>query len=240
MKLSKQEFESLRPFANHVVVKPDRLNDECIIGNDIKLYLDATWADGEHVCVTGEIVKVPAELTMMKHGIPLMDWVTDMQLCVGDKVWYDFVAAKNCFEQERNKDTRFIDVDGEIYIVLKYQDFFLTKRGEETIMLNGYILAEPVDEELKTTIELPEHLKKKDSAKYAKVVTIGKGNTRYLDERIPPDSNEIGVGDFITFVPYANIELEYDLHATFEGKKKFYRIHRRFITAVVNETITKN
>ena len=250
MKLTKQEFENFKPIMNHVLIKPDRRNDEVLIGTDdkFKLYLDTSWADGEHVCVTGTVVAVPDTLHHIRSEIPLMDWQTTMELAVGDKVWYDFVAGKNAFGNDRHTDLRFFEVGDDVYIAIQYSECFVARRGDQTIMLNGYILAEPIEEELKTTIELPDFLKKSRSAKFAKVVFVGSCNKSYLTlDRglrkgvwINGDTDEISVGDVVAFSPFTDIELEYELHAKFDGKKTFLRIQRKYVNAIIKEEVLIN
>lgn len=247
MKLTEQELANFKPIMNHVLIKPDRRNDEVLVGTDdkFKLYLDTTWADGEHVCVKGTVMAVPDQLVYMRGLTPLMEWQTTMELQVGDKVWYDFVAGKNAFGNDRHTDLRCFEVGDDIYIAIKYCDCFVAKRGDQTIMLNGYVLAEPIEDEIKTTILLPDFLKKKRSNKFARVAYVGScnGGYMYYDKAIDDvvwrnaDPDEIAPGDVIAFSPFTDIDLEYDIHASFEGKKVFSRIQRKYINAIIKEEV---
>lgn len=234
MKLTRKEFERIRPMGNTVLIRPFRLNDEVVVGENIRLYIDTSWSDGEWICVTGEVVAVPEKLSFRRYDTSTMEWLTDMELKPGDVVWYDFVDGKNAFGNHYSNETRFVDVEGEIYIFVPYGSCFVAKRGDDTIMLNGYVLAEPVDDEIKTTLKLPDTIDRRSTSR-AIVTHIGSCNREYRNEGIPPDMPELAVGDMIVFRKNADIELEYSLLATFDGKKPYFRIQRKHIVAIIKE-----
>lgn len=112
------------------------------------------------------------------------------------------------------------------------------------IPVNGYCLIEPVEEsvELKIGSLIMDQVdaSKNASSRYGRVVYPSKGLIRkYIDGDGHPDTDQIKTGDYIAFDRASDLLCEYDLHASLDGKKKFYRIQRRYIQAIVPESLIK-
>lgn len=118
----------------------------------------------------------------------------------------------------------------------------VTKFDEQIIPLNGYCLVEPVEQ--KTVhrlggLELESVAASiRTSAVFGRVVYASKSLIKnYLDGDGLPDVDEVRPGDYIAFDRGCDLLCEYDMHASIEGKKKFYRIQRRYMRAIVPESM---
>jgi len=128
---------------------------------------------------------------------------------------------------------RYVKQADEYYPVDDNDDY------HKIIPLNGYCIIEPVINEeyqklekkyKELELDVPKQLMKKFSAKYGIVKYLGKPNRNY---RTPgSDGGDIKVGDRVILRRIANITLEYEYHATFDGRKKYFRVQRRYIMAV--------
>lgn len=116
----------------------------------------------------------------------------------------------------------------------------------DIIPLNGYCIIEPVGNEEYEELEkkfselglrMPELMRRKHSIKYGIVKYIGKPNEEYWwNGKTVRDTDEgcdIKVGDKIVMRKSSDIPLEYEHHASLEGRKKFFRVQRRYIIAVL-------
>jgi len=112
--------------------------------------------------VYGRVYKLPEKLTYTEDGLG-MQWDCDMELQVGDLVWFNTIESKNAVE---------IVCEDKLYKLIPYQDCYCAKRKqqlwktisplefalhykgndpekvlkielEQVIMLNGYVLCEP-------------------------------------------------------------------------------------------------
>jgi hypothetical protein len=116
---------------------------------------------------------------------------------------------------------------------------------ETIIPLNGYCIIEPTGNEeceeiekklKKIGLRMPEYVMKKNSVKYGIVKYVGKPNKEYWwngkSARDTDDGCDIKIGDKIIMRRSADIPLEYEHHASLEGRKRFFRVQRRYITAI--------
>jgi len=150
---------------------------------------------------------------------------------------YNFMAeakvADPVFSSLNPGKTKIAITGGEVYPVDEKGDY------HKIIPLNGYCIIEPVINEeyqklekkyKELELDVPKQLMKKFSAKYGIVKYLGKPNRAY---RTPgSDGGDIKVGDRVILRRIANITLEYEYHATFDGRKKYFRVQRRYIMAV--------
>jgi len=255
--VTKQELNIFAPVANMVLIKPNRGESEYTLPGGIKIKIDVSYNQEQHAPVTGTVVAHPKSLLVASPGIPGMWWDVDMELRKGDVVAYSYLAAMAALEKEEG---RIIMCDNEPYFMIPYEECFVAKRKNKPtklfrpkgdifyknidpiIPINGYCLVEPVTEttQLKignTTLEQVE-LAKSKSAVFGKVAYTSHGLIRkYVDGDGAPDTDEVRVGDYIAFDRACDLLCEYDLHASLDGKKQFYRIQRRYIRAVVPKSL---
>lgn len=228
------------------MVKLNRIPEEIKLKSGKKIYIDPNYEPEKHAAVTGHVIATPL-LIYSKSRYDSMPWDTDMELEVGDYVIFYYLAAVNAFRKEDPKWLK--DEDGNLYVFVKYDNFYVAKRRvnnisplevDEIIPLNGYCIIEPViNEEYQKLekkyneleLEVPKHLMKKFSYKYGIVKYLGKPNRSY--RTADNDGGDLKVGDKVIMRRIADIPLEYEYHATFDGRKKYFRVQRRHIMATV-------
>jgi len=173
--------------------------------------------------------------------------------------FYVFVKYENFYVAKRKMgnvkdvnwmaETKFVrkpkyewaDPENKKVIITRDEVYPVDEKGDyhKIIPLNGYCIIEPVINEeyqklekkyKELELDVPKQLMKKFSAKYGIVKYLGKPNRNY---RTPgSDGGDIKVGDRVILRRIANITLEYEYHATFDGRKKYFRVQRRYIMAV--------
>jgi len=165
-----------------------------------------------------------------------------IELKKGDRVYFEYTA-------HRDADTQGLWVQTELglMMMIKYDSLILAKRGEDTVMLNGYVLVENE----KAEVEQIEHGvlgthtdsglvllqgtrvdKKTRTNAVAKVVHSGAPVGSYLDFRGIKEK-QAATGDTILYDPRYARELEYGLHQVFSGRK-LRMIQRKDIYGIFN------
>lgn len=234
--LAIDEFRKLRILDNKVLIKPKGGNDEIELPGGKKLYIDTSWEVEKHAPTIGEVVKVPNRLIFdLRSTRRTTEFDVDMELKVGDMAIYHYLIPENCI-----KRGEYVQVADEIYFIVNYDQIFCAKRGDEVVMVNGFILVEPVVEDAFTSsvIITPDSLKDKNSPIEGIVRYIGAPVRNYLYELdIKENADEPKVGDRIMFSQDSDIPLQYDLHASLEGKKMFFRMQRKDIFGIVETVI---
>jgi len=236
-----------------------------IIAPQFKYDKGKSYSDlDKHVSVSGQVYGIPERLVYNGDKIRKIqlgnDWQMDRSLRktvdhlrettvqfdvdidvkVGDKVYFDYLAYKSCLSSGRIIPT----TEGHM-LLIKYDMLIMAIRKESVIMLNGYLLVEnevePVEEEdgvvgtmLESGIFLPQTKKKAPKArKQAKATIIHSGGKvkRYLDFHSVIDGDG-GNGDNIIYDPRHAKDLEFGLHQIFSDKK-LKRIQRKDIFLVL-------
>ena len=83
-----------------------------------------------------------SEITEIDVPIPgSMRWKTELQVKSGDIVWVNSNALINA---EQNRMT--LDCEKQLYYVIKYEDLYLKKKDDDVQMLNGWVLAELIQD----------------------------------------------------------------------------------------------
>lgn len=241
------KFECL---INTVLIRPLRSNDQILIDGDKALYIDTSFEKMFHAPVVGVVAAVPSQLYFKKGKMPhnSLDWETEMELEVGDIVNYHFLDIRTAIEQDD-----YVLCDGKIYYPIRYDRIFCAKRklpkgnititaggnfvtGDDgiykVVMLNGYILASPVEKKIETQLMIPDSMKGKHDARYGIVRFSGSCNKRYRNF-YPPDDPRIENGMLIILDHVCDIKLEYDLHASFDGSATYFRVERRNIQGFI-------
>ena len=108
---------------------------------------------------------------------------------------------------------------------------FRDKEIYNVIMLNGYILVQPVEKQLTSKyLELPESLTKTNKKK-VKVCFVGSRNEEYING-IYYDV-DVKPGDIVVIDKACDVPLE--AHETFNGKEEYWRIGGNLIFAKLEE-----
>ncbi len=248
MVLTHEQISGLKPMNNHVLIKLSRKKDEIKTPGGGKLYIDPTFEEEKHFPVTGYVIARPRSLFYSdkigdSHSMP---WKTDIEIKEGDYVIFYYMAVLNCMgtlDQPGGNGKYFKDPDGGEYIMITYDNLFVAKRDDKIIPLNGYLLLEAVEDYEyryqkerfdKMGLTLPPNYTQAFS-KEGVVKFIGTPNRDYRDRNRSGDKYhtdegiDIERGMKLIIRKAADIPLEYEYHASLEGRKKFLRVQRRYI-----------
>lgn len=227
IKISLEELNTLKLIPNRVLVRTINKQSETTVGS-MKIRLDTGFSEEQHAPVTGVVISVPS--TLIPENMP---WETDMVLMPGDEVVYSYETCVYCMNPETGRE--FHDEENNQYLMVDYEDIFAAKRNGEVIPVNGYLLVEPLTEEVISAIKLPVE----KSGKIGRVAITSPKNKRYFaagKERTDVyDFNDpINPGDYVVFTKYSDLPLEYELHNSIDGAKQYFRMQRRDIYHVIN------
>ena len=243
IRISKEELDSSSIVYNHILVRMPYTHEgvKSKAGVVMGFNLDTTYADktDSHTAnlaeVWGEVYRVPERLFYDPDDPNTMDWDTDMELQVGDIVWFDIMESKNSSE---------IVCNGEIYKSIPYQHCYVAKRElwwdehqnnryTKIIPLNGYVLCQPIT--LKKISEL-DHLSEQKIDKTKGIVRfVGNPPKAYIRDEYS-HIEDLQVGDEVLFdkdVPMIYLERRKEL-ATFDGDNLYWVIPRRRIALILN------
>ncbi len=239
---------------NHVLIVP-----ECNFTTMGDLLLNDDFDPQYHVSVLGRVAVVPqrlqyfgyeiAELKRQQAGVRIKDsaiqrqvqfmnkhstlFDTEMELQVGDKVVFPYN-----YHEANDKSGGMIDIGAERpAMLIPYSDLVMAIRGEERIMLNGFVWVEPIEytqaEMNAMASGLFNELEDKRKPMYGKVVEIGSQNRAYLNypEMIDDD---ITVGQTVLYRNKAGVAVEWWYHKQLhQGKYPALRLQRKDILAVM-------
>lgn len=213
---------------NYVLVKPDEELFEYITleGTDVKIKVDRTFETGAHSTTSGIVMVAPEKLYFNydNHSKSLR-WDAQMELQAGDRVIFHYNAIKHALSNG-------MVINGGVLI--KYDGLFVRLRNEnkEVHPLNGIILAEPLQEEIKTDVIIPETfdatLRTKSTVRY-----VGTPLKGYID--FPEDGADDGavkVGDVIVHSAFDCIPIQYSIYQCFDKGVTLWRMRERDIDAV--------
>jgi co-chaperonin GroES (HSP10) len=200
----------------------------------------------DHAIRCSIVVRVPDKLMYrdnspitMYPGKPIpMDWETEMELQEGDIVFHDYLDSMNA---------QLIKYEGDEYRLIPYSGCYVAKRlmrgfsydgakekshiiieGEnvyKVIPLNGYVLCEEVEYEIKAI----SYTKKVTDPRKGKVKFIGKPNKKYFHKNRTDENREIKKDDVIfLFKQYSGrkIYLEDPVHRLFNGNRTYFVVQR--------------
>lgn len=219
------------------MIKLDSANDHIRFKDGTDIWIDNSFEPEKHAIVTGEVTGLPTRLNWSR-----MEWETDMELQLQDRVVFYYLSVLNCFRKEMFKAyTEGIDQ----YIFIEYQNIFACIRNNNIIPVNGYCLIEPMNdpywEKTKkryTRLGLePVRLNDKTltDVVYGRVRYCGTPNRSYRNPVSSDHGVDIAAGDLVVMKKISDIPVEYDLHAKIDGGKRYWRVQRRSILAVINE-----
>jgi co-chaperonin GroES (HSP10) len=161
---------------NWILVRP-HYNEQ--VGN---LLIDTSYEDEKYAPVSGEVVMIPDALVT-----ELMDWETQLDVKVGDTVYFHFLGSFNAMKGEN----RTITINGETLLFIGYPSIFAAKTDGALRGVNGYSLMSPVEN--KDNL-LMDDLTKTYSNSLGNVVCESAPNLSYTYKGYS-DSNKVMVGD---------------------------------------------
>lgn len=174
-----------------------------------------------------------SETTLIETPVPgSMMWNTPMELKTGDIVWVSSNALMDA-EQRRS----IIHVDDQMMYLIKYENIYLKKSGDSVTMLNGWVLAELIEDMDKWASQaekigliVPKFLRRKDyNDRYGIVRYIGSPVEYLMNDRY--DDPCIQAGDIVMFKMKVNRRLEPGQR--FFGKDADLIVTRRCVIAAV-------
>ena len=160
-----------------IFVKIDkRFQDEVQTESGITFYKDTSFKLEENSTVTGEVVAIPAKHDMMAVT-PNNEFFFNVE--VGDKLYFHF----NVTIDEENR----IEVDGQELWMVDYFHAIAIVRGGKIIPVGSYVLVEPIEEKIETSLIVPDVVEKEKCR--GKVVA---SNVDYVPEGAEVEYEEIG------------------------------------------------
>jgi hypothetical protein len=192
-------------FNNSVLVEvEDFVYDTVKTESGLTLAVDNSWTVSQYAVRHGKVVLLPDRLISWKENSRAMTWETDIDVRIGDTVWFYGITSQDCEK---------LSFQGKKLMVLSYEDLYLAKREEQVIMLNGNVLLEPI---IKTVKALSYESNTTDHI-FAKVAYIGKNNYEYEHDK--EDCSDLKVG--MTVILHGNSVryLEQEPYLFFDGKK---------------------
>ena len=176
------------------------------------------YEPAEHAVRMGRVVAVPDVFQYTKTPNIGSDWDTEIEIEVGDLVWFSHTDAYNA---------QLVRCSGEWYYMMRYTNLILAKRGNSIIMLNGYLLADPVYRYIKHPLLIGVIDKELD---YSTAIVTHAGKPVRYKSSFYTSNEDIDVGDKVMLAnAKAFIWLESDLHLMLDGKKHRV-IQRRYVT----------
>lgn len=233
-------IEGYKPINNRVLVKIDQRFTDIIrikSGLDtVNLKISTIFEPEKHTITYGTVVAVPDKISFS-----VSEWKTDLEVAVGDTVYFSWDAVAVAY----GKQGFIIEVDGDIYINVRYAQLTLKVDkilSQDLVMLNGYCLIEGLEEK-----DLPEALRdkklqsdkillsstvKRKPSRFGRVLKVGSANRGY-DNPTYSDDVPVEEGDIVCYPGFADVAVQYEMHADLIGKKNLFKIQRRFLLAVI-------
>lgn len=139
----------MQPVWNRIFVQIEkRFQDEIVTDSGLRLYKDTSFKPEENSTIEGVVTHIPLKVTKQP------DFYHNVQ--VGDKLYFHYNVVMD--------ESNCIVVDGEQYWMVEY--FHAIARVREDVKPVGeYVLVKPIQEEVNSTIVLPDHLKKVEGTK---------------------------------------------------------------------------
>ena len=211
---------------------------------------DVQWEDetnsweADIAQVSGYVYKIPKKLYYNKQDPNnSMPWDCDMDIQVGDEVWFPPMEARSATA---------LECEGKYYKVIPYRDCIVVKRTfkyppvntekyfggvdpyVERIMLNGYVLLEPIRLKNKSSLAVSEE--GEIDMTRGIIRYVGKINREYLNDNYT-DFKELEVGDEILLSPNSPLwYLERKSYlSTFNNDKLYWVVQRRRIALVLSK-----
>lgn len=206
---------------NEVVIKADRTDNDLFLSTGEKVFIDNRYEKGKHMVRTGTVVHTPQNLHFEYFDPLSLEYDTQMELQVGDKVIFHQLAINYVKKEPYGL--------GPDEYPIKYDSFFCAIRNGEIIPVNGNVIVEPLKNEIVSKLVDP-----KLSVNHGIVKYLGTPIKNYL---MTPDGLwsdkgvDIKVGDHIMYGKADCVRLEFSLHQTIDKGTMLYRMRRKDIVA---------
>lgn len=222
--LSEAEIKGLLLPGNLVLLRP--VMDPSKIKTETEgvfFYIDTSWNPDQHQPIIQEVIRVPHKL---RYGRDMnagesMEWKTDISIEAGDIVWMSYRGPMEGIEITEEES-------GDVYYLISYSHLYMAKKNDKLVMLNGYLLIEPIMVSANSVLILD----KKESNQLGKVVAAGKPNQEYKYIEFYDDPF-ISEGHTVLFRYKYQKKLESKLHAYF--KENYRVVQRSKVIAVIDQ-----
>jgi len=225
-----------------VLITPLKENDYVFVGG-AKVYVDTSFHKERHSITCGRVISVCDQIDESLR--------TTIEVQPGDVVFFHYLSVMNAI-----RDKKLLECDGRKYYSVPYESLYVAKRTinlthgtlsekrfeiykegaleqmEIIVCLNGFLLVTPKKEHIEDNIGgilLPECMLSKEQ--------VSRGVVAYVGSPLSGEPEVVRRGDEIIFRKSSSVALQYDLHASFDGTNKFYRMKRESVLATSrNET----
>lgn len=221
---------------NYVLVKVDLIHtiekSGILISGDTsysaKTSQGETITPAEYLPRSGTVVAMCEELVFdtevngKESEMESLAWETTIEVNVGDKIFFSYFKALSSAK---------LMYGGDMYFAIRYDSIYAVYRDNTPIPVNGWILFEDVEKEFKTSLIIPDTVKKVNTA-IGRCVGVSKPNTAYLNKNLS-DGIEVQVGDICRFLgrlDEAKLYLESKMNQTYD--RKFFMFQRKDISFI--------
>lgn len=137
----------MQPIYKIFVTIDKRFQDEVVTEGGMKLYKDPTFKPEENSTTVGVVAAIPA-----KHDTK--NFLPDFMFNVkeGDKLYFNFNITID--------PNNMVEVDGQEYWMVDYFEAIALVRDGKILPVGSYLLVEPMDEEIETSLIVPEMVNK--------------------------------------------------------------------------------
>jgi hypothetical protein len=192
-------IENLRISENNVLVKlPDTYR--MMLNNEIDIRgisIITKYEPSYYAPRYGTVAVIPNRL---KFGIGGMSWKTDIEIQVGDTVWFNYLVCLMALGRllnpvYRSDETRYYTCGEDIYVLLPYESLIVAKREvsefptdyTETICLNSYVIGKQIKRKVSDKLIVND-----EKTGWVKLLHVGNPVTEYFTETVEIEDVEVG------------------------------------------------
>lgn len=226
-------LEDVKTHSNYVLLQITPRKTQVTTPNGLKLYFTSEYNPGRHAIVKGVVVSVPRKLMYLNGSL---DAETQMELKVGDLVFFDYMESVNAFH-DINKQV--LVKDGHIYLMINYFSIYVALRKTteklkdilykgfpmKVVCLNGNMICAPTFEKhVDGKILSLDQIYRQYRKRVFKVLFTGSlaNDPIYFKEK-----DYFKPGDYVVTERACDLPLEYDDHRSFMGEALVFRIYRK-------------
>lgn len=151
------------PINNYTVKFESEYADEVVTESGIKLYRDTSFNPENFAQTNGTVTATPRY-----NSIP-------MGIVPGDQVYFSYQVVMDIVQRDRDTPIHknMLFYKGQKHWVVNNELIYFKTRNGVVEMLNGYMLLDVIEEEIKSTLIIPEYLKKQKLIGSARIVFTG-------------------------------------------------------------------
>ena len=192
---------------NCVLVEVERfMYNKIKTSNGIELFVDNTHTISNYAVRSGVLTKLPERLIFWhENKLSGMPWETEIEAKVGDRVWFYGMSAHSGEK---------IMCNGKKYIIMRYEDLYVAKRGDDVICLNGNVVLDVLTVMQKAL----SYEKVYVDPNFAKVAYIGSCNKKY-EASYTDDDPDIKKGMTVCITGLVARRLEIEPYLDFDGNE---------------------